>query len=111
MSLFPLVWQYHGLGGLHVQPKDLIIVQGNLTGQQYVEQILRPVVVSFAQRTGRNFEFMDDKAPPHRACVAVDFLRQQCVRALPWPANSPDMSPIEHIWDMLGRRVRNTPQH
>ena len=25
---------------------------------------------------------------------------------LDWPAKSPDMSPIEHLWDDLGRRVR-----
>ena len=57
---------------------------------------------------GGNFEFQN--ARPHRARVAFDFLRQHGVRALPWPAKSPDMSPIENIWDVLGRRVRNRPQ-
>ena len=33
--------------------------------------------------------------------------RNTCnVNALPWPAVSPDMNPIEHIWDYLGRKVR-----
>ena len=27
------------------------------------------------------------------------------VSLLPWPARSPDMSPIEHVWDMVGRRL------
>ncbi len=101
-----MVWA----GITYDQRTELMIVQGNLTGQRYVDQILRPVVVPFAQRIGGNFEFQDDNARPHRARVAVDFLRQQGVRALPWPAKSPDMSPIEHIWDVLGRRVRNRPQ-
>lgn len=26
---------------------------------------------------------------------------------LPWPLRSPDLSPIEHAWDELGRRIRN----
>ncbi|GFU13005.1 transposable element Tcb1 transposase [Trichonephila clavipes] len=26
-------------------------------------------------------------------------------KTLPWPARSPDTSPIEHVWDMMGRRL------
>ncbi|GFW42382.1 transposable element Tc1 transposase [Trichonephila clavipes] len=28
---------------------------------------------------------------------------------LPWPAYSPDLSPIEHVWDVIGRRLKTLP--
>lgn len=36
----------------------------------------------------------------------MHLLEQHDVDVLPWPAMSPDLSPIEHCWDELGRRVR-----
>ena len=41
----------------------------------------------------------------HVALVVTSFLIQNNVNVLPWPAMSPDMSPIEHIWDEMQRRL------
>ncbi|GFW09179.1 transposable element Tcb2 transposase [Trichonephila clavipes] len=42
-------------------------------------------------------------ARPHKARVAQDFLRH--FQTLPWPARSPDLSPVEHAWDQLKRHM------
>ncbi|GFT46346.1 transposable element Tcb1 transposase [Trichonephila clavipes] len=47
--------------------------------------------------------FQQDNALPHMARVSQDCLGT--VTTLPWPAQSLDLSPIEHIWDHLGQRV------
>ena len=48
-----------------------------------------------------------DNARPHVARVTLDLLRQQLDNTLPWPSLCPDLSPIEHVWAELGRRVRS----
>ena len=49
---------------------------------------------------------MHDNARPHVARICRQFLNRNNVNVLPWPAVSPDINPIEHIWDYLGRKVR-----
>jgi hypothetical protein len=41
------------------------------------------------------------------ARVLQDFLNQNHIRVLSWPALSPDLSPIELLWDELGRGFRH----
>ncbi|KAJ4436486.1 hypothetical protein ANN_16517 [Periplaneta americana] len=54
-----------------------------------------------------NFVLMHDNARPHIAHAIGDYLQEVGIHVLPWPARSPDMKPIENVWDMLGQRVKN----
>ena len=76
---------------------DLYVLDGNLTGQKYRDNVLAPrVVPHFANHALVDRPmFMDDNARPHRARIVQHFLQQEAVQTIPWPAMSPDMNPIE----------------
>ncbi|GFX79113.1 transposable element Tcb2 transposase [Trichonephila clavipes] len=79
----------------------LIVMRGTLTGQRYVDDIIRAPVGPFLNGLPGAI-FQQDNARPHTARVAEDFLRP--FLTLPWPARSPDLSPVEHVWDQLKRQ-------
>ena len=84
---------------------NLVVIDGNLNAQRYVNEILRPNVLPLVRRY--NLIFQQDNARPNTARISTDFINNQNIRNLPWPARSPDLSPIEHVWDILGRNVRS----
>ncbi|GFX00399.1 transposable element Tcb1 transposase [Trichonephila clavipes] len=80
----------------------LIVIRGTLTGQRYVDDILRSHVGPFLNGLPGAI-FQHDNARRHTARVAQDFLHN--FQTLPWPARSPDLSPVEHVWDQLKRQM------
>ncbi|GFX79480.1 transposable element Tc3 transposase [Trichonephila clavipes] len=51
------------------------------------------------------FLFMGDNARLHRANIVDECLQSEDFTHIDWPAYSLDLSPIEHVWNMLGRRI------
>ncbi|UYV77557.1 hypothetical protein LAZ67_15001514 [Cordylochernes scorpioides] len=80
---------------------------GTMTAQRYVDDVLRPVTLPYLQGVP-NALYQQDNARPHTARISQQAL--QDVQMLPWPPYSPDLSPIEHVWDIIGRRLHALPQ-
>lgn len=95
-----MVWA----GICHRGQTELVTIAGNLNAVRYCDEIVVPVVVPFLLRHARLFQ--QDNARPHTARHTQDVLRRNNVAVLPWPSKSPDLSPIEHMWDQLGHKIR-----
>ena len=88
---------------------QLKIDQRILNVVKYRDDILGPIVQSFLKQRNFDHVFPHDNARCHVARVCHDFLNQNHIRVIPWPALSPDLSPIaiEQLWDELGKLVHH----
>uniref|UniRef100_A0A8C7PIK9 Transposase Tc1-like domain-containing protein n=1 Tax=Oncorhynchus mykiss TaxID=8022 RepID=A0A8C7PIK9_ONCMY len=92
-----MVWG--GRTALHV------LARGSLTAIRYRDEIVRPLVRPYAGAVGPGFLLMQDNARPHVAGVCQQFLQEEGIDAMDWPARSPDLNLIEHIWDIMSRSI------
>ncbi|GFW18680.1 transposable element Tc3 transposase [Trichonephila clavipes] len=103
-----LVWggiRLNGRTGLH------IFDRGSVIGDCYCEKVLLPHVRLFRGVIDPDFIFIDDNARPHRTLAVEELLESEDITRMDWPAYSPDLNPLEHVWGALGRRIAARLHH
>ncbi|GFT37143.1 transposable element Tcb1 transposase [Trichonephila clavipes] len=96
----PSIMVWCGIG--YHSRTSLVRISGTLNSQRYISEMLEPVVFPYFQGLTTAI-FQQDNARPYVARIVQRFFVNHQIELLPWPACSPDLSPIENMWSMIAQ--------
>ena len=99
-----MVWGCMGWNGVG----QLAEVEGTMDADQYVS-ILEDHMLPSLQESGIPLErliFQQDNDPKHTSKKAKKWMEDNQITLLDWPAQSPDLSPIEHLWTHVKNKLK-----
>ena len=102
-----MVWGCMGWNGVG----NLAEVEGKMNADQYVSILEDHMLPSLKDSgiSGEEVIFQQDNDPKHTSKKAKKWMEDNNITLLDWPAQSPDISPIEHQWVHLKRELSKYP--
>ena len=100
-----MVWgciSYEGVG-------QIAFIDTTINSEVFINIIAKNLKASAAKMGLTDFYFQQDGARCHTSKVTMAYFEREEIKILPWAAQSPDLNPIEHVWQYMKVKLDKNP--